>query len=93
MTIAHPTSISLPHALDRFIERCAPIIRNRDRDACLRFLTNLMSRMTYRHGTWDRGALAGGGSGMFEVEYEGYVVVGTVDGAGVLRTINACEEP
>ncbi len=96
MTIVHPTTLSLPHALDRFLERCLPIIRNRDRDACERWLRTLMTRMVYRDGTWDKSALDGLGQGIFEVDINDdagvFVVVGTVDGAGMLRTINRLEE-
>ena len=87
-----PTTLSLPHALDRFIERCPAIVCLRSWSACEALLRTLMTNMTYRLGTWDAGALDGLGQALYEVDFERFTVVGTVDGDGVLRTINACEE-
>lgn len=92
MRVSRPCSLSLPHAVDRFLERCTGIIRNRDRDGAERFLRGLMSKMEPVDGTWDPHALDGLGQGFWECEHEGFVISATVDGNGMLRTVNSCEE-
>ncbi len=92
-----PTTLSLPHVVERFLERCSAMIRNTDPVACERRLLASLPFWKYREHTWDPNALNGLGQGIFEWEYHDasgptFLVVGTVDGAGMLRTINSCEE-
>lgn len=90
----HPRpNMITPHAVSRFIERVLPI--GTDWLEAHHLLLSLLPRFHYRLGTWDASALDGLGQGLWAADVPSeagtFTIVATVDGNGLLRTVNGVE--